>query len=146
MEYMTYIWLILGLLLIGAEFIIPGFVIIFFGIAALIMGGISFIFPGIALPWQILIWLGTSILTLGVFRRFFKKTFKGKVIEDKGEDEYVGKIATVTEPITKNREGRIHFQGTTWKAISYDDDLKAGDRVEILKKDNVTLIVSKVED
>lgn len=145
MDYISLIWLISGLLLIGAEFIIPGFVIFFFGVGAVILSMLTWLIPGFRSSFilQIIIWLSTSIFTLGFFRRFFSKIFKGKEQRDTGEDEFVCKQATVIEPIEKNRPGRVSFEGTTWKAIAYDEDLKAGDIVEILKKDNLTLIVTK---
>lgn len=145
MEYLPYIWLILGLVLLFSEFLIPGFVIFFFGIAAIVMAGISWLIPGLNsnIPLQIIIWLFTSGLTLGVFRRFFRKTFKGKVIKGDDTDEFRGKIARAVESISENHPGRVTFQGTSWKAICYDEKIKKGDTVEILKKENLTLIVSK---
>jgi len=145
MGYIPLIWLIAGLLLIGAEFIIPGFVIFFFGVGAIIISALTWLIPGFQSNFilQIIIWLSTSMLTLGFLRKFFSKIFKGKEQGDTGEDEFVCKQATVIEPIEKNKSGRVSFEGTTWKAIAYDENLKAGDIVEILKKDNLTLIVTK---
>ena len=145
MEYIPYIWLILGLVLLASEFLIPGFVIFFFGIAALVIAGITWLIPGLNtnIPLQIIIWLFASGLTLGVFRRFFRKTFRGKVIKSNNGDEFRGKIATVVESISNNHPGRITFLGTSWKAMAYNEKIKKGDTVEILKKENLTLIVTR---
>ena len=145
MDYIPYIWLILGLVLLASEFLIPGFVIFFFGVAAIVMAGITLLIPGLStnFPLQILIWLFSSGLTLGIFRRFFRKTFKGKVIKGDDEEEFRGRIATTLEAISNNHPGRVSFQGTSWKAIAYDEKIKKGDTVEILKKENLTLIVTK---
>jgi membrane protein implicated in regulation of membrane protease activity len=147
MEFLPYIWLLAGVLLIGLELLTPGFVVIFFGIGALITGLLSLLIPGFSasLLLQFITWGATSLLSLFAFRRFFKRTFRGKVIEDTGEDEFVGQTAEVIEAVTHNKPGRVSFQGTTWKAVTYDSDLSAGDSVEIMKKDNLTLIVSKRE-
>ncbi len=51
--------------------------------------------------------------------------------------------AKVTEEITPEQPGRIHFQGTSWKAISFTESFKPGETVEILKEDGLTMIVTK---
>lgn len=145
-SYIALIWLIAGLLMIGAEFIIPGFVIFFFGVGAIILSVLTWLIPGLRSNYilQLILWLASSGLTLAFLRKFFSKIFKGKEQRDTGEDEFVCKTAEVIEPILKNKPGRVSFEGTTWKAIAYDEIIKAGDIVEILKKDNLTLIVRKV--
>lgn len=147
MDWLPYIWILAGVLLAGLELLTPGFVVIFFGIGAVITGILSLFIPGLSqnLLIQFLIWAATSVGSLGIFRRFFKKTFRGKVIEDDGADEYVGQIAEVTEAISQTKPGWVKFQGTAWKAITYDAPLAPGDTVEIMKKDNLTLVVSKRE-
>ena len=42
-------WLILGVLLIVSEFFVPGFIIIFFGVSACVVGGLVFLFPSFSL-------------------------------------------------------------------------------------------------
>jgi membrane protein implicated in regulation of membrane protease activity len=145
-SYIALIWLLAGLLMIGAEFVIPGFVIFFFGVGAIILSALTWLIPGLRSNYilQLIIWLVSSGLSLGFFRKFFSKIFRGKVQKDTGEDEFVCKTAEVIEPINKNKPGRVSFEGTTWKAITFDENINAGDIVEILKKDNLTLIVSKV--
>ena len=147
MDFLPYLWLLAGVLLIGLELLTPGFVVIFFGIGALLTGLLSLLIPGLSasLLLQFLIWGGSSLLSLFALRRFFKRTFRGKEIEDTGQDEFVGQTAEVIEAVTQKKPGRVSFQGTTWKAVTYDSDLAAGDSVEIMKKENLTLIVSKRE-
>jgi len=142
-----YIWLFLGLLFIGLEFVMPGFVIFFFGAGALLTSLLCWLVPGLdtQIPLQIIIWLVTSFLSLGFLRRFFRGTFRGRLIQSDDEEEFRGKLATVTEAIRENHPGRVTFQGTTWKAVTYDEPVNPGDVVEIMKKENLTLIVSKRE-
>ncbi|MBN1697185.1 MAG: NfeD family protein [Spirochaetales bacterium] len=146
MDFIPLVWLIAGLLLLGAEMFIPGFVIFFFGAGALLVSLLTWLIPGLKenLLLQFIIWLVSSGLTLGFFRKFFSKIFRGKEQRDTGEDEFVCKQATVIEPIENNKAGRVSFEGTSWKAIAYDENIRVGDTVEILKKDNLTLIVTRV--
>ncbi|RPJ05870.1 MAG: NfeD family protein [Spirochaetaceae bacterium] len=145
MDFIPYLWILIGVILSGLELLTPGFVVIFFGIGAVITGLLSLIIPGMNtnILAQFITWIASSFLSLGIFRKFFKKVFMGKEISDDGTDEYVGQTATVTEPVTEKKPGRVTFHGTTWKAITFDQACEPGDIVEIMKKDNLTLIVSK---
>lgn len=129
---------------IALEFAIPGLVIIFFGAGAVITSILTAIIPGLrsGIGWQILIWLGASSLSLVFLRKYLSKVFRGNMLTDTG-DKVSGKTAEVTEQITPDSPGRVHFEGTTWKAVSYTETLEKGERVTVLKQEGLTLIVSK---
>ena len=138
-------WALAGLLFVAAEFLGPNFVLFFFGVGALLTAAATAIFPplGGSLLIQVLVWLGASVGTLLSLRRYLKGIFRGRVDRRPLEDEYSGKEATVVEAIDSAHTGRVRFQGTTWDAISYDDTFVPGDTVQILKHDNLTLVVGK---
>ena len=133
----------IGLIFIGAEFFVPGVVVVFFGAGALLTSLLSAIIPGIksSMGLQIILWLASSSLSLALLRRYFAKVFRGKTLTTDGSDPS-GKSAQVIERITPQTPGRVHYQGTTWKASSYNESFESGDTVEILKQDGLTLIVT----
>ena len=139
-----FIWAFIGLLMVGLEFVIPGLVIIFFGAGAIVTSILTAIVPGLksGIGWQILLWLGASSLSLAALRKYLSKVFRGKTLIDTG-DELSGKTAQVTERITPDNPGRVHFEGTSWKASSYTETLEEGETVTVLKQEGLTLIVSK---
>lgn len=139
-----FIWAFIGLLFIGLEFAIPGVVIIFFGAGALLTSLLTAIIPGLksSVVFQILLWLGASSLSLAFLRRYLSKVFRGKTLPSDSSDAS-GKTAEVIERITPDQAGRVHFQGTTWKATSYTETLEKGESATVLKQDGLTLIVSK---
>ena len=139
-----FIWAVIGLLFIGSEFLIPGLVIIFFGAGALLTSILSAIIPGLRwnVAMQIIVWLASSGLSLAFLRKYLSKVFRGKTIIDDGQ-EPSGKTAEVTERITPDQTGRVHFGGTTWTASSYSEVFEPGEVVEILKEEGLTLIVTK---
>ena len=146
MDWLPWAWAIAGLALVLAEFAVPGLVVLFFGLGALITGGLSAIIPGLqgSLPLQIVVWLASSVGTLFGLRRHAAAIFRGTVTRGtEGVDEYSGKLAEVVEEIRPGKPGRVRFQGTTWTAITYDQPLVAGDACEILKGENLTLVVTK---
>lgn len=146
MQFLPYIWAAIGLLFMGAEFFLPGFVIFFFGVGSLVTAILSWIVPGLrsSITLQILLWLASSGLSLYFLRRYFSKIFRGNLIpSNENENEYAGSTAVVVEAITPDEPGRIRFQGTTWKAVSYDESFDAGETVEILKEENLTFVVTR---
>ncbi|MBN1685522.1 MAG: NfeD family protein [Spirochaetales bacterium] len=140
----VFVWAFLGLLFIGLEFAIPGLVISFFGAGALITSLLTAIVPGLrsSVVWQVLLWLGTSSLSLAFLRRYLSKVFRGTTLIGSG-DQASGRTAEVIERITPEAPGRVHFEGTSWKAASYTETLEKGETVTVLKQDGLTLIVSK---
>ena len=141
-------WLIAGMLLIASEMLIPGFTIFFFGVGALLTGILSAIIPGLknSFTLQLIIWAASSITSFAFLRKYLSKIFRGSLIDDHtGEEQDSGKIATVLEQITPDTPGRIRYKGTSWKAISFDKTFDPGEKVEILKKEGISYIVSDIE-
>ena len=144
MDYLASIWAIAGIVLIGVEFLIPGFVVFFFGAGALVTALLTALIPGLRadLAAQILVWIGSSGLSLFALRRYLKPIFSG--LKNRGSvEELIGKSAEVIESIEPGRPGRVRVDGTSWKAVSYGDSFAAGEMVEIVRNDSLTLEVTK---
>ena len=140
----SFLWTLLGLLLIAAEMFIPGFTIFFFGSGAIITGFLSLIIPGLSANFtlQSIIWILSSILTLGFLRKRFTKIFRGTVL-NKEIDTDVGQTVEVIEAISPEIPGRVRYQGTSWKAISFTESFEPGVKVDIIKEENLTFTVSR---
>lgn len=145
MDFVSFVWSLLGILLIISEFFIPGFVIFFFGAGALLNGLLTMLLPALRPRFtiQIIIWLAFSGVSLFGLRKYLSKVFKGRLFGGRDELEFTGKQVEVVKDIEPDKPGRVRFEGTTWRAISYDETLKAGDKVEILEKKNLTFMVTK---
>lgn len=138
-----FLWTLLGLLLIASEMVIPGFVIFFFGSGAIITGILSAIIPGLSGSFglQGFIWILSSILSFSFFRKKFARIFKGTIL-NRETDTNVGRTVKVIEAISPDKPGRVRYQGTSWKAISYTESFEPGTNVDIIKEENLTFIVS----
>ncbi|RKX94416.1 MAG: NfeD family protein [Spirochaetes bacterium] len=140
----SFFWILLGLLLVGAEMFIPGFVVFFFGIGAVVTGIAAAIFPFIkgSVAMQGIVWIAATAFFMGFFRKKFAGIFKGTILNRQIESN-VGKSAEVMEPITPDTPGRVRYQGTSWKAISYTEKFDKGDVVDIVEEEGLAFIVSK---
>lgn len=139
------IWAILGLVLIVSEFVVPEFVIFFFGMGALLNSVLTAIFPGLAasIPLQIITWLGLSAVSLFSLRRYLSKWFRGRKFEEDDQADWIGRGAKVTEEIAPDKPGRISLNGTTWVAESFDETFKPGDRVEVIQREGTRFLVTR---
>ena len=138
------IWFLIGLILALLEFGIPGLIIIFFGAGAWVTSLACLMFD-IGLNTQILIFLVSSLLSLFLLRKTFKKKFfkQDDAREDTLTDEFIGQTAVVEELITEEKPGRVSFKGARWEAAA-DETLEPGTRVKIVSKESIKLHVAKL--
>ena len=144
-EFLTpgVIWFLIGLGLLILELIIPGLIVIFFGVGAWITALCCVLFnPG--LNGQLLIFVVTSVLGLLLLRKFLKHKFFGADLSESDalEDEFIGKTARLETAMQAGVPGKISFKGTRWTAIA-ESDIEAGSQVEITGKESLTLFVKK---
>lgn len=142
---LSIFWAIAGIVLIISEFFIPGFVIFFFGAGALLNALLTAVIPPLAssVLIQVLVWLGFSGLSLFTLRKYFSRIFKGRLLNGFSSTDKAGTKVEVVEDIGPGKVGRIRFQGTTWRAGSDTESFKAGETVEILKKEGLTFVVTR---
>ena len=141
----AWFWIILGFLLIGAEFLVPGFWILFFGLSAIITGILNAFLPGVNQGYSIILCAVLGGILLLLSRKLFPDFFASKNNTDTSEknietDDVAGAIATVTEAITPQRPGKVDFRGSAWIATA-DHDLPVGTTVTIVSRKNLTLTV-----
>jgi membrane protein implicated in regulation of membrane protease activity len=143
----TVAWFLIGVGFMLLEFIIPGFIIFFFGAGAWIAALITAL--GISdLNVQLLVFLISSILLLVFLRRSVKRYFEGKVSKKDISDDLIesvkGEKAVVVSDISPNKiGGKVEFHGTHWNAEA-DEEIKKGEVVEILERKNLVLKVRKI--
>ncbi|MEM5495462.1 NfeD family protein [Hoeflea sp. AS16] len=137
-------WWIVGLVFLGLEILIPGVFLLWIGLAAIVVGALSFAFWGTALwGWQ-LQFLIFAVLAIGL--ALLGRRLSGSNAEsdqpmlNRRVEGLVGRTATLEEPIT-NGKGRIRLDDTTW--IVQGPDLPAGARVRITTAQAGSLTVER---
>ncbi|MCK5842865.1 MAG: NfeD family protein [Candidatus Sabulitectum sp.] len=137
------IWFSGGVILIFLEFAVPGVILVFFGVGAILTSILTWagMLPGTT---EQLIVFGVSSLTLLFgLRKYASRFFKGGSTEER-DDEYTGKLArVVTGIVPGSLEGKVFFEGSDWKADSLVS-IPEGSSVRITGKNNITLIVEPV--
>jgi membrane protein implicated in regulation of membrane protease activity len=138
------IWFLVGLGLILLEFVIPGAIIVFFGVGAWIAALFSWLGVTSSLAWQLIIFSVSSVLLLLLLRRRLRAQFLG---HSSGEqdlndnlDEFVGHVVTVTDSIRAGAPGRVEFKGASWEARS-EYSFQPGDRAVITDRDGIQILI-----
>jgi len=132
-------WLIVGILLVGVEAIMPGVFMLWLGLAALIIGALSF---GVAVSWQMQL-VGFALLAISMVPLW--RHFAGRASErednqflNRRTHELVGQVATLETPIV-NGVGTIRLGDTIWRVEG--PALEAGTQVKIENADGARLRV-----
>ncbi len=142
-------WVILGVILLGLEFVIPGAVIMFFGLGAVLTGLAVALGLIKGLLGQLLFWAISSLVLFLLLRNQVKKWFPAlERYELYDEDDDIrGKIVDVIKDIHPGEEkGRVRYQGSLWQAKSENAVLKAGQKAKITGRDNLLLYVEPPDE
>ncbi len=132
-------WLLLGLILAGAEMMAPGgFYLLFFGIAALIVGALAGS-GAVAADWlQWLLFSTIAVVSLILFRGPLLRMSQAQRTHP--VDTMVGEAAVLLEDLPAGQTGKAELRGTTWTARNAGAaPLSRGQRATVEKVDGLTL-------
>ncbi len=138
----AWLWMYAGMFLMLLELAAPGFVVFFFGLAALTVGAGRFVFgEAFTLNMQIAAFSVFSVLYLVLLRRWLKNVFMDAKSDNSGlADEYVGRCGKVTEAIEPPLSGRVVIGDSQWTAVA-DAPIAAGTEVTVISRRNLTVTV-----
>ena len=136
-------WLIVGIVLIGAELMTDAaFYLIFAGAAAVLVGLLGL--AGVALPvWAQWVAFSVSAIALMVlFRRKLYDRLRGGLPEF--QHPAVGAVVVVTEEVAPGGRTRVRLQGTDWSAVNTGPmAIAAGADARVVEADGVELRIKE---
>ncbi len=136
-------WVVFGLLLVVSEIVVPLFVIIWFGLAAIIVGFIDFLFDT-PFTLEIALWTILSVVLLVLWFKFFK----GKSITESGQSDFrLETKGIVIKKIPHGERGKVRFEApvlgsSQWHATS-EENLEVGTIVHIIEVNGQLIKVAK---
>jgi membrane protein implicated in regulation of membrane protease activity len=137
----TWNWLIFGVLLMALELLAPGIFLFWLGLAALLVGLLSFAFHP---SWQsqILIFAVFAACAVPLWRRVARGNTAPSLSNpflNKRADALVGREFTLEKPIIDG-SGTVRIDDTIWRVAG--PDAPAGSRVRIVRADGASLTVA----
>jgi inner membrane protein len=134
-------WFILAVLLFILETMVPGVHFLWFGLAAAIVGVLSFAL-GFAWQWQVLAFALISVLTVFWVRKYARPDVTISDLPDlnvRGQ-QYVGR-ALVVETAIQNGRGKVRVGDGIWAVEG--PDAPAGARVVVTGVKGTVLVVER---
>ena len=137
----TWNWLIFGLILMTLELLAPGVFLFWLGLAALLVGLISF---AINPSWQLqmlmfAVFAAAAVLLWRRVARNNTAASKSNRFLNKRAEALVGRVFTLEKPIIDGW-GTVRIDDTIWRVTG--PDTPAGSRVRIVRADGASLTVA----
>jgi membrane protein implicated in regulation of membrane protease activity len=136
----TWNWLIFGLVLMGLELLVPGVFLFWLGLAAFLVGVLSFLIDP---TWQtqLLMFAVFAVAAVPLWRRVARSDSSAgdSPFLNKRAHALVGRVFTLEKPIVDGT-GTVRIDDTIWRIEG--PDAPAGSRVKIVKANGASLTVA----
>ncbi|MEO5623118.1 MAG: NfeD family protein [Dokdonella sp.] len=140
----NYGWWLLALILVGAEMILPGYFMLWIGIAAGVMGIVMLVAPGLPTIAQAIVFALLSIAACLVYWKFIRPLAEQRndqpLLNRRGK-KLVGERFVLIEAIVNGR-GKVKVGDGQW--LAEGPDLPVGSEVEVIAVDGTALRVKSV--
>ncbi|MFQ5720557.1 MAG: NfeD family protein [Acidobacteriota bacterium] len=142
-----WIWLLVGLACLALEVMTPGGIImLFFGVAAGVVGVLTAAGLGGPLWFQVLLFSVIAIVSLLTLRGPIIRRMQSTEVASAAVDNFVGETAVVLEPISPGAIGKAELRGTGWSARNVGSSrLSKGQRCTVWEVDGLQLSIGPAE-
>lgn len=139
-------WAVAGIGLILAELAIPAFVLVWFGLGALVVALVAAVGVESGLTGQLALWLVVSLALVALWFKLFKPG-RHKTRIGMSDADVVGEIGLLAREVAPFERGEVRFQkpvigSEVWPCIA-DEAIAAGERVKVLAVEGSILKVGK---
>lgn len=137
-----YLWWILALLLIASELLVPGYFMLWIGLAAAAMGVLLWLVPSMGLLAQAIVFGLLAFTSCFVYARWLRPKLERRVIGsehlNRRAEQMIGQRYELIEAIVNGR-GKARVGDGQW--LVSGSDMPAGSTVEVIAVDGTTLQV-----
>lgn len=135
------VWIGAGLILAVLEMVIPGLVVIWFGVAGVITGILALFVKNTYVQFGVFVVLSTLMV---FFSQRIARRFTHAEPESVGSNRMVGVTGVVLQPIAPPDLGRVKVRSDEWRAEAACP-IAAGVEVRVTAVDGTHLIVEPME-
>jgi inner membrane protein len=137
----TWNWLIFGFIVMALELMAPGVFLFWFGLAALLVGLVSF---AVHLSWQVqlLLFAVFALAAVPIWRRLASSSGRAdsNPFLNRRASALVGRVFTLEKPIVDGT-GTVRIDDTIWRVAG--PDAPAGSKVKVVQADGANLTVAE---
>jgi inner membrane protein len=142
-EQNGWFWMAAAAVLFMAEAAIPGVFLMWFGLAAAIIGLVLFMAPGMTIAWQVALFAVASAMCVAIGRQVwgsYQNPPSDKPDLNLRSNQYIGQVFELTEAIRDGR-GRAAVGDGIWMVKG--PEMPAGARVRVTGADGTMLVVEQ---
>ena len=135
-------WMVAAGVLAVGEMVTTSFFLGPIALAAALAALVALVGGGLVLQW--IVFIAASIASIGLLRPIARRHLRLPASTRTGAAALVGTRAVVLEQVDADR-GAVKIGGEIWTARAYDEDhvIEPGTRVEVLRIDGATALVSE---
>lgn len=130
-----YHWAIAGVVMGCAEMLVPAFVLIWLGLAALVMAALVAVWPQTGMIVECVIWAALSAVFVLMWFKLFKPRQR-KIPPQIVQTQAIGEVGLLIRDVAPFEKGQVRFQTSligadVWDCIA-DQQIKTGAHVEVI--------------
>ena len=141
-ELKPAVWIIAGLVLAALEIVVPGFVIIWFGVAGVITGVLAIFVRNPYIQFGVFLVLSGIMV---VFSQRIARKITRPEPEQVGANRMAGVTGIVVQDIAPPEFGRVKVGGDEWRAAA-GCAIPAGGTVKVIEVKGTHLVVEPIEE
>ena len=134
-------WIVAGIVLAGIEVMAVdlAFYLVFLGVAAIGVGIIEAVSPGLPMWGQWLLYAVLSIVSMVLLRKKLHQRLRGGALPG-FDNSSAGTVVDVGEDVPPGLQTRVALRGSKWPATNVDTSvIQAGTKARVVKNDGTTL-------
>ncbi|MEZ2902446.1 NfeD family protein [Acinetobacter terrestris] len=129
-------WFVLGVLLILSELVLPAFAALWFGIAAIMVGVLLWLFPMMGFTTQLVTWIVLSVLCTLMWFKFIKPLSTDKTKAGLSREATIGQVGMVIQTHMEHDLITVRFPmpvlgSDEWNCRTLEP-VQVGDRVRVV--------------
>ncbi|MGE3623169.1 MAG: NfeD family protein [Bdellovibrionales bacterium] len=139
-------WAVLGVGLLVCELMVPAFVLVWFGLGALLVALMQVLFPETGIIGQLLVWIVSSAALVVLWFKVFKPAHH-KTLIGRSSAEAIGEVGLLVGDIGPFHKSQVRFQkpllgSDLWECIA-DESIGAGERVKVVSVEGSILKITR---
>lgn len=141
-------WIVFGLVLACGELLLPSFILLWFGISAILVGVLLLLQP-VSVTAQLLIWVVLALINVWLWFKWITPRFKTESLSGMAMESMLGRTAIVItcDGAHEGRRGMLRFSmpvlgSDEWHFIA-EEPVEPGMRVVVREFSGNALIITK---
>lgn len=148
-----WLWIVIGMAFMALEIVLPTFMMLWFGVSAVIVGVVLFIFPSMGITAQVLLWTALSVVIAVAWFKLLRPLSIDKTKAGLSREAMIGQTGMVIQAPQNGERGKLRlpapilgsdeWQFIVAKSNDNSQPIALGDRVRVVEISGNSLVIEK---